>query len=313
MMRLVVGTRSSPLSLIQTDEVIRLMCLKNPNVNIEKKIILTTGDKMKFKSISPSQYPTGLRGIFEREIDSALLKGEVDFAVHSMKDVPSTYPKGLEMASVPKRQSPYDVLVSRRRILLKDLPPGSVVGTGSLRRVIQLRKVRPDLKTKALRGNVGTRIKEVKDGALDAVILSEAGINRLGMRSVISERLASKDFVPAAGQGALVVLTRRNDKIPKKIFRDIDDKSSRAQVIAERQLSLRIEGGCMAPMGVLARSRGRSLVLTVCVYSVDRNRSISVSLTGDVSRPLILGNRTADELLRFGGLDLIREWRGVTI
>lgn len=310
-MRLVVGTRGSPLSLIQTDEVIRLMRLKNPNVNVEKKVILTTGDKMKFNSISSSRYPLGLRGIFEKEVDSALLKGEVDFTVHSMKDVPSIYPKGLEMASVLKRQSPYDVLVSRKRILLMDLTPGSVLGTGSLRRVIQLRRVRPDLKTKVLRGNVGTRIKKVEDGVLDGVILSEAGIARLGMRSVISERLASKDFVPAAGQGALVVLTRMNHRT-KKIFQDIDDKSSRAQILAERQLSLRLEGGCMAPMGVLARIRGRSLVLTVSVYSINSNRSISVSLTGDVSEPLILGNRAADELLRSGGLDLIREWRGVT-
>lgn len=311
-MKLVVGTRGSPLSLIQTDEVIRLMRLKNFNVNVEKRVILTAGDKMRFKSVSSSRYSLGLRGIFEKEIDSTLLKGEVDFAVHSMKDVPSTYPKGLEIASVLKRKSPYDVLVSRRGILLMDLPPGSVIGTGSLRRVIQLRRVRPDLKTKVVRGNVGTRIKKVEDGVLDGVILSEAGITRLGMRSVISERLASKDFVPAAGQGALVVLTRRNHRIPKKIFRDIDDKSSRAQVLAERQVSLRIEGGCMAPMGVLARSRGRSLVLIVSVYSVKRNRSIRVSVTGNVSEPLILGNRAADELVRSGGLGLIREWRGVT-
>lgn len=306
-MRLVVGTRGSPLSLIQTDEVIRLMRLKNPDIDVEKKIILTTGDKMKLDLLSF----VGLRGIFEKEIDSALLKGEIDFAVHSLKDVPSTYPKGLEIASVPKRQSPYDALVSRGRILLMDLPPGSVVGTGSLRRVIQLTKVRPDLKTKVLRGNVGTRIKKVESGVLDAIILSEAGITRLGMRSVISERLASKDFVPAAGQGALVVLTRRNHKIPKRIFQDIDDRLSRAQILAERQLSLRIEGGCMAPMGVFARSRGRTLILTACIYSVDRNRSISISLRGDVSEPLILGNRAADELLRSGGSNLIDEWRGV--
>jgi len=306
-MKLVVGTRGSPLSLIQTDEVIKIMSLKNPEIDVVKKIILTAGDKMSFDSVSS----VGLRGVFEKEIDSALLKGEIDFAVHSLKDVPSTYPEGLEISAVPKRQSPYDVLVSRKHTLLMDLSPGSVVGTRSLRRVIQLRRVRPDLKTKVLKGNVGTRIEKVEEGELDAVILAEAGISRLGMRSVISERLALRDFVPAAGQGALVVITRRDNGIPKTIFRDIDDKSSRAEILAERQLSLRIEGGCMAPMGVFARSRGRSLRLTASIYSADSNRSISISGKGDISDPLDLGNQTADGLLRSGGLDLIREWRGV--
>jgi hydroxymethylbilane synthase len=306
-MRLVVGTRGSPLSIVQTDEVIRLIHSRNPEIDIKKKIVLTSGDKMKFDSISS----VGLRGIFEKEIDSALLKGEVDFAVHSLKDVPSLFDEGLEIAAIPKRRSPFDVLVSRGHTPLRDLPPGSVIGTRSLRRIIQLKRVRPDIKTTVLKGNVDTRIKKVEAGELDAVILSEAGIARLGMRSVISEKLALDDFIPAAGQGAIVVLTRRNHRILKQIFRNIDDSSSRAQILAERQLSIRIEGGCMAPMGVFARTRGRSLTLRACIYSVDRNRSIGVSIRGNISNPLGLGNQAADELLRSGGLDLIKQWRGV--
>ncbi|MGQ9469092.1 MAG: hydroxymethylbilane synthase [Nitrososphaerales archaeon] len=306
-MNLIVGTRGSKLSLIQTERVIRRLEHSIPNLGIEVKVIKTAGDRFMNKPLTQFKR----KGIFEREIDKAIIKGDIDFAVHSMKDLPTSLPKGLIIASVPKRDSPYDVLITKNGSKLKDLPKGAIIGTSSIRREAQIRFVRPDLEIKPIRGNVDTRIKKLKEGQYDAIILAEAGIKKLNMGDFISERLSLKQFTPAPGQGALALVTMEENSELLEILKRINHEPSMAEVLAERALIKKIGGGCKAPIGAIARARKNSIHLRACTFSSNGKTKIEIARLGSIDAPEDLGVKVAEDLINLGAKDVIKEWRSL--
>jgi hydroxymethylbilane synthase len=249
------------------------------------------------------------KGIFEREVNEAVRNGSVDFAVHSLKDVPSDLSDELTVASVPKRASPNDVLVTPDGRKLGELAAGSLVGTSSLRRAVQLFKLRPDLTVKPIRGNVETRVKKVISGEYGAVVLAEAGLYRIGMKDMIAERFRVTEFVPAPGQGAIAIVCRKRNRQMVEMLKSIEDAQSRAEVLAERALISRVEGGCRFPLGAVAIAKEDRLVLHASVFSSDGKRHIRSSKTGRVREPDSLGSRVAEELISQGAMELAQGWR----
>jgi hydroxymethylbilane synthase len=302
--KLIVGTRGSNLSLIQTDRVVKKLKKEISDLEIEVKVIKTTGDLITTKPLLLIKE----KGIFEKEIDKAVLRGDVDFAVHSMKDVPAIYPKTLIVA-VPERESPYDALVSREGMKLKDLPSGSTVGTGSPRRKAQLHYERPDLKVESIRGNVDTRVKKLKQGLYDAVILAEAGLQRLNMQDTITERLPFEKFTPAPGQGALAIVARENNETINEVLRRVNHWLSMAAVLAEKAFVRKIGGGCKVPLGAIAQVKNGALSLYASVLSPDGKTKIQASKVGDLASPEELGLKVAQETLMLGAGNLIQHWR----
>lgn len=305
-MKLIVGTRGSRLSLVQTDIVKQKLIEIFPYLEIETKIIKTTGDRIACKPLLQIKE----KGIFEKEIDMAILHGEVDFAVHSMKDMPTEQPPKIIIAAVPRRESPYDVLVSRENQKLESLPRGAIIGTGSPRREAQLHHVRPDLKVKSIRGNVDTRVKKLEQGLFDAIILAEVGLRRLDMQNSITERLSYKKFTPAPGQGALAVVVREDNRQAIDLLRHINHTPSMAEALAERAYIREIGGGCKVPLGALARSQNNNaLSLRASVLSPDGKVKLEDFQVGEINLPEELGLRVAQKMRQAGAEELIQHWR----
>ena len=254
------------------------------------------------------------KGIFEKEIDQAVLDGQVDFAVHSMKDIP-VFDKdsGLLIASVPERGPVADVLVSKGDTLLKDLKKGSRIGTSSLLRVAQLRRARPDVKPEPIRGNVDTRIQKVDRGEFDAVILAEAGLVRLGIAGRISERLAIEDFMPAPGQGALAVVARQDNPKVIEMLKSIEHPPTRAEIEAERELVRILEGGCKVPVGALARTHGNRIQIAASIFSMDGKEKLLAERSGHVLDAIVLAREMGEELLEKGAKGIEETWRTVYV
>ena len=299
-----VGTRGSRLALAQTGIAIAALKKANPGAKFEIVTISTKGDVDRRPLFTMDE-----KGIFEKEVNEAVKRGEVDFAVHSLKDVPSDMAEELVVACIPRRAKPNDVLVNDKGQKLAELPQGAVVGTSSLRRAVQLARARPDLKVKPIRGNVETRVKKVIAGEYDAIVLAEAGLGRLGMKDVIVERFGVRDFVPAPGQGAIAIVCRRDDKKTMAMLRRIEDPKSRAEISAERALIEKVEGGCRFPLGAVAVTRGDKLTLYASVFSADGSKNIKVAKTGGVAGAEKLGSRVADVLLKQGAGKLAEGWR----
>jgi hydroxymethylbilane synthase len=249
------------------------------------------------------------KGIFEKEVNEAVKQGEVDFAVHSLKDIPSDLSDDLSVACVLKRASPNDVLVTDNGQKLKDLVSGSVVGTSSLRRAVQLTKTRSDLNVRPIRGNVETRVKKVINGEYDAVILAEAGLARIGMKNVIVERFSIRNFVPAPGQGAIAIVCRRDHTTLAGMVQQIEDRRSRIAVLAERALIRKVEGGCRFPLGAVAITNDDKISLYASVFSADGKQSIHIKKVGRASNPEELGSTVANMLVKQGAMDLAQGWR----
>ena len=251
------------------------------------------------------------KGIFEKEIDQAIERGEVDFAVHSLKDVPIVdfAERQTTIAAIPKRASRHDVLISKGNVLLSALGEGAVIGTGSLRRMAQVKFIRPDLEVKPIRGNVDTRIRKVKKGEFDGAILAEAGLERMGLEREIAERFSLETFPSAAGQGALAIVTRNNAENVMKILRAVDHTSTRAEVTAERSLVLHLEGGCRVPIGAVGRADGEVLSLQGCIFSLDGQKRLSAFAEGMIDEAQALGERVAQSLIEQGAKNLEKEWR----
>jgi hydroxymethylbilane synthase len=299
-----VGTRGSRLALAQTGIAIAALKKANPGTNFEIVTISTRGDVDRRPLFSMDE-----KGIFEKEVNEAVKNGSVDFAVHSLKDVPSDMAGELVVACIPRRAKPNDVLVNEKGMKLDELPAGSVVGTSSLRRAVQLVKARPDLKVKPIRGNVETRVKKVISGEYDAIVLAEAGLSRIGMKDVIVERFGVRDFVPAPGQGAIAIVCRRDDKKTIAMLRRIEDSRSRAEISAERALIVKIEGGCRFPLGAVAVTKGDRLTLYASVFSADGSKNIKVNKTASVAGAEKLGSKVADMLIKQGAGELAKGWR----
>ncbi|HZD12448.1 MAG TPA: hydroxymethylbilane synthase [Candidatus Binatus sp.] len=305
-MLLRVGTRGSKLSLVQTDQFIQELRTRQPDVDVEKIIITTEGDKDR---ITPLYY-LGQKGIFEREINQAVLDGQVDFAVHSLKDLPVFESNnGLVIAAMAERDSPLDVLVSRSNRTLQQLTAGSAVGTSSLLRVSQVRRLCPDLNPKPIRGNVETRIRKVDLGEFDSVILAEAGLQRLGITNRIAERLRLEDFMPAPGQGIIAAVTRRNDSKIRSILSLVDHAPTRVEGETERELARILEGGCKVPIGALASVHDNRIELRTSILSIDGRERLETRETGDVKEALALARKAAEELLHQGAKQIEEGWR----
>ncbi len=251
MMILKVGTRSSALALKQTDIVLDNLKEKYPDAEFDIRHIKTKGDSDK----SLPLYTMKNKGLFSTELNVAVEREEIDFAVHSMKDLSYLLPKNLTISCILKREKPNDVLISKNKKKLVELKEGGIIGTSSLRRAIQISKMRPDLCVKPIRGNVETRIKKVLDGNFDAIVLAEAGIKRLGISYYISERLSMTNFVPAPCQGAIAIISRKNDERIVKILSVIDDFKTREEVTIERNVINSLGGGCKFPIGIIAKIR----------------------------------------------------------
>lgn len=299
-----VGTRGSRLAIAQTEIALSALRKSNPGIHFEVVTISTKGDVDKRPLFTMDE-----KGIFEREVNEAVKNGVVDFAVHSLKDIPSDLSEELVVACIPKRASPNDVLVNEKGRKLKELAPGSKVGTSSLRRAVQLTKLRPDLNIRPIRGNVETRVKKVISGEYDAVVLAEAGLTRIGMKDVIVERFGVRDFVPAPGQGAIAIVCRQNDKKMISMLKSIEDPRSRAEVMAERALIRKVEGGCRFPLGAVAITNNSKITLYASVFSADGSRNIKVREVGNARRPEELGNKVADQLVSKGAMEMAEGWR----
>lgn len=275
----------------------------NPGNTYEIVPITTKGD-----TDSRPLFAIDQKGIFEKEVDRAVSEKKTDFAVHSLKDVPSELPEGLSLACVPRRAAVHDVLISGEGLLLEDLPQKAIVGTSSLRRAVQITMRRPDLTVKPIRGNIETRIKKIKSSDFDAIVLASAGIGRLGL-DVPHTDLPVDDFSPSPGQGALAIIARKQDNETISMLKKIEDPDSRLEVDAERALSSAVDSGCRFPVGAYAKSEGNLLTIKVSAFSVDGSKSITVEKTGDKYDPVSLGKLAGRELGEMGINDLALNWR----
>jgi len=301
--RYLVGTRGSQLSLAQTNWVISELEKKSTQTEFELVPIKTKGD-----TDARPLFTINQKGIFEKEIDRAVAERKVDFAVHSLKDVPADLPEELVLACIPKREATNDVFISKNGQTLNSIKKGAIIGTSSLRRAVQITRIRPDVIVKPIRGNIETRIKKVSDGIFDAIVLAEAGIGRLGL-AVKFEKLSTDNFSPSPGQGALAIVARRDNSELIDLLKKIEDPTSRNAVEAERSLSLFVDSGCRFPVGALAEQKENRLTLTVTVYSVDGTKSIMVKKESEASGAKDLGKQVAYELSAKGIQELAKNWR----
>ena len=292
---LIVGTRGSALARQQTDWVSAHLTAAWPNLACSISLFQTSGDKILDKPLPE----IGGKGLFTEELENALRSGEIDIAVHSLKDLPIDNAPGLMIGAIGEREDPRDVLISRRYHTLARLPHGARVGTSSLRRSAQLLAARPDVRILSLRGNVDTRIRKAMQGEYDAIVLAAAGVLRLGFGSHIAEYLSFEVMLPAPGQGALAVQCRADDEATHTLLHPIDHAPSRSAVFAERAFLSGLGGGCSAPVAAYARANH----LIGLVASKDGGRVIRVSGEGD--DPLALGSELAQQALAQGARELL--------
>ena len=290
-----IGTRGSALALWQAN-FIRDQLAERQRVTAEIVIIKTSGDKFQEAAIGQM----GLKGVFIKELEDALLDGRADLAVHSMKDVPTELPRGLQISAITKRDEARDCLVARRGEKLDDLKSGARVGTSSLRRQSQLRHYRHDLDVRDLRGNVDTRIRKLDAGDFDAIVLAKAGLNRLGLGGRATQVLDPNVMLPAVGQGALGIETRADDGETLGIVRDFDDEEARACVTAERALLAELQGGCQVPLGAWARIGAGELHIDAAVLSVDGANCVRGNSCGTISSAERIGRELGRRLLNSG-------------
>ncbi len=302
-MKYLVGARGSKLSMAQTNWVISELKKVNSNSEYEIKPITTKGDTDTRPLFTIEQ-----KGIFEKEIDKAVAEKEIDFAVHSLKDVPSKLADNLIIASIPKREKVNDVFISSNGSSLDEIKAGSIIGTSSLRRAVQISRKRSDVVVKSIRGNIETRIKKTSEENYDAIVLAQAGISRLGV-DIKSTTLSIEDFSPSPGQGAIAIVARMDDPQTIEMLKKIEDPDSRLEIEAERALSDFIDSGCRFPLGAYAKSNGSKMTLTVSAFSVDGKQSLQVTRSGDKNNPKSLGRQVGEELRSKGINDLALNWR----
>jgi len=266
--RVVVATRKSALALAQSRAFIARLAALHPSVSFEELLVTTTGDVVQDRALSE----IGGKGLFVKEIEEALLDGRADLAIHSLKDVPPALLPSLRIDCIPEREDPRDVLVSKSGLPLAQLPPGSRVGTGSLRRRVQLLANRPDLEVVSIRGNVDTRLRKAESGELDAVVLARAGLNRLGWGARATEDIAPEVMLPAVGQGALGIEQRADDGDVTELLAPLSHPDTKILVTAERGVMLAINGNCTTPVAAFGLRQGDQLFLRAFLAEPDGSR-----------------------------------------
>lgn len=300
MSKVVLGSRGSRLALWQTGMVRDAIVAAHPEVETSIEVIHTKGDRI----LDVPLARVGGKGLFVKEIEDALLDGRCDLAVHSLKDVPAELPPGLTLAAACERDLPWDAFVSERFGSLQDLPEGARVGTSSLRRVSQLLATRPDLAVVPLRGNVETRLRRLSEG-LDAVVLAAAGLRRLGLGDRITELLTPPDFIPAVGQGIVVVECRETDLATRALLSSIDHGPTRVAMAAERAFLGAMGGGCQVPLGAIAVVDGDEVSMTGMVGRPDGTAVLKASRRGPAADAADAGRAVAASLLEQGGREIL--------
>lgn len=296
-----IGTRGSQLALWQANfiksEIQRLF----PDVTVDLKIIKTTGDRITDRPLAM----VGGKGLFVKEIETALMDKEIDLAVHSMKDMPGELPQGLIIGAIPERENPFDVLISKDHCLLADYKTGAKIGTSSLRRASQIKHIRPDVTIESIRGNLDTRIKKLKAGEYDAIVLAAAGLRRLGQERQITQYLDETIMIPAVGQGALCIETRENDDDIAPVMAQLDHYDTQVCVTGERAFLKQIEGSCHIPVACFGKISGNQVVMTAVVASEDGRELIKEQIASPVDQVKEAGRTLADQVLEKGGRKIL--------
>ncbi len=300
-MRLVAGTRGSKLARAQTEYIASRLRLAVRGIEVETQVISTRGDRVLDKPLAE----IGGKGLFTEELEKVLREGIVDFAVHSLKDLPTDESPGLVIGAIPVRANPLDAFVSPQTDSLRALRRGARIGTSSLRRKAQLRAINPTWEMVDIRGNVETRLRKIDDGIVDAVVLASAGLDRLDQSGAITETLSADLVLPACGQGALAVQIRADDTRLIDALRRIHDTDAESEVTAERSFLAALGGGCQVPIGALARIDGGRLWLRGCVCSLDGETVLRTEVEGKPAAARELGQRAADEVMRKGAEQLM--------
>ncbi len=301
--RIVIGSRGSKLALIQAESVVTKIRETNPDLEVSISQIATKGDQNRHVPLDDM----GI-GVFVKELEEALLDGRIDLAVHSLKDMPTEIPSGLYLAAVTERLDPRDVLVSRGERLV-ELASGAKIGTGSLRRAVQLSACRPDLEACGIRGNVDTRLRKVANGEFDGVILAAAALKRLGWEDRVNEYLPTEQFLPAVGQGVLAIETRFDDKEVAKIVIPLNHLPTWQNITAERSFLSALGGGCRAPIAALGAVSGHILRLEGMVADARKRKILRSSEEGSDTAPEELGVGLAQKLLAMGANEFLAEAR----
>ncbi len=265
--------------------------------DIELKTITTSGDRIKDRPLREF----GGKGLFTKEIDEALLSGAVDLAVHSMKDLPTVLPEGIAVAAVLPRADVRDAFISLKAPSLAALPQGAVVGTSSLRRAAQVKRLRPDLRIAALRGNVETRLRKIKEGAADATLLALAGLERLGLAAQATAILSTDEMLPAVAQGAIGVAARSDDEKMRTLLATLNDARAETSVLCERAFLARLDGSCRTPIAGLAEIQDGVLRFRGLILTPDGSESYDIEVTGEAARALSLGTDAGEEILKRAG------------
>ena len=298
-----IATRKSPLALWQAEFVKSKLEAIYPDLKVELVKMTTQGDQILNSPLSK----IGGKSLFIKELEVGIMEGRADIAVHSMKDIPYELPQGFEIGAILERESPFDAFVSNDFNSIQDLPVGARLGSCSLRRIVQVKALRPDLEILDLRGNVNTRLKKLDDGEYDAIILACSGLARLGFDNRIKQDLSPDDSLPAVGQGALGIEIEANDHEISSLIKPLIHKKTQIEVSAERALNATLQGGCSVAIGAFATSEDSKLTLSGMVGNVDSGEIIRVQETGETSKPIDLGIRAAKKLLSLGARELLNE------
>ncbi len=303
MKRIKIGTRGSKLAIAQSMWVKEQIESRYKDIEVELVKIKTKGDKILNSPLSK----IGGKGLFVKEIENALLRGEIDIAVHSIKDVPFDLPEGLEIPIYPKREDPLDAFISRSFKSIEEVPERAKIGTSSLRREVQIKRLKKGIKIVPIRGNVDTRLKKMETEKLDGIILAVAGLKRLGLYHKITQILPEELMLPAIGQGALGIETRIDDFETKALLSFLNHTETEICVKAERSFLKELGGGCQIPIAAKASIRGNKLQIKGMVSDLKAERFLKEILIGDVSEPEDLGKRLAEKLLKKGAEQILEE------
>jgi hydroxymethylbilane synthase len=298
-----IGTRGSLLATTQSTWVKNQIEAEHPDVTVELVKIVTKGDKI----LDVPLAKVGGKGLFVKEIEEALIRKDVDLAVHSMKDVPSELPDELHLGIIPARENPHDAFIANQFASINELPEGATVGTSSLRRKAQLGALRPDLEILDLRGNLDTRLRKLDEGQFQAIILAAAGLNRLGMSDRAAAYFSAKEMLPAVGQGALGIELRKDDDELLAGLAFLNDTETTVAVEAERAFLHRLEGGCQVPIGAFAEVLSGEVELTGLVASIDGKVVLKETLKGSNGEAKQLGTELANRLLDLGAREILAE------
>jgi len=301
-----IATRKSPLALWQAEHVAQRLVAAHPGLAVELVTMTTRGDRI----LDAPLAKVGGKGLFVKELEQGMLEGTADIAVHSMKDVPVEFPDGLHLPVVLAREDPHDAFVSNRFDRFEDLPEGAVLGTSSLRRQVQVRALRPDLRVRDLRGNVNTRLAKLDGGDYDAIVLASAGLMRLGMGGRIASRLTTEQCLPAIGQGIIGIECRRGDGDVEALIAPLADRDSTLRITAERALNRRLAGGCQVPVAGHAELVGERLRLRGLVGRLDGSEVLRDEVSGAPEDGERLGIELAEALIAAGADVILREVLG---